>query len=86
MDARDDESRRWFGAGSSEPAPTWCIEVERTVVGWVDLDGDEPWLLPGEGNLGYCVFPAIVAGATPLERSASSDQSRSKVSCLGRSS
>lgn len=58
VDERDDESRRWLGPGSCDPVPTWCIEVEGAVVGWVDIDGNQPWLLPDEGNLGYCVFPA----------------------------
>jgi len=58
VDGRDDESRRWFGPGSSEPAPTACIEVDGTVVGWIDVDAEPPWLRPGEGNVGYCVFPA----------------------------
>lgn len=57
VDAGDDESRRWLGPESSDPAPTYCIEVEGTMVGWIDIDGDQPWLHPGEGNLGYCIFP-----------------------------
>ena len=57
IDARDDESRRWLGPGSHDPAPTWSIEVEGAGVGWADLDVDQPWLQPGEGNLGYCIFP-----------------------------
>jgi predicted acetyltransferase len=57
VDGRDDETRRWLGPESSDPAPTYCIEVAGTVVGWIDIDGDQPWLQPGEGNLGYCIFP-----------------------------
>ena len=58
LDGRDDESRRWLGPESNDPAPTYCIEVGGTVVGWIDIDGNQPWLHPGEGNLGYCIFPA----------------------------
>jgi RimJ/RimL family protein N-acetyltransferase len=55
--ARDDVSRRWLGPGSREPAPTACIDVAGTLVGWIDVDRDPPWLQPGEGNVGYCIFP-----------------------------
>lgn len=57
VDGRDDESRRWLGPGSSDPAPTACIDVDGTLVGWIDVDADQPWLRPGEGNVGYCIFP-----------------------------
>jgi hypothetical protein len=33
-----------------------CIDVGGTVVGWIDVDASQPWLHPGEGNVGYCVF------------------------------
>ena len=55
---RDEESRRWLGPGSDDPAPMGCIEVDSTVVGWIDVDAHHPWLQPGEANVGYCVFPA----------------------------
>jgi len=54
---RDDESRRWLGEGSPDPRPTACIVVADEVVGWVDVDHHRTWLLPGEGNLGYQLFP-----------------------------
>ncbi|MFI5048094.1 MAG: GNAT family N-acetyltransferase [Acidimicrobiia bacterium] len=54
---RDEESRRWLGDGSAAPAPTACIVVDDTVVGWVDNDSDQPWLGPDEVNLGYMLFP-----------------------------
>lgn len=55
---RDEESRRWLGPGSEDPAPLGCITVGHRVVGWIDVDPDQPWLQPGEGNVGYCIFPA----------------------------
>jgi predicted acetyltransferase len=57
LDGRDEESRRWLGPGSDDPAPLGCIEVDERVVGWIDVDADQPWLQPGEGNVGYCIFP-----------------------------
>ncbi|MGH9123517.1 MAG: GNAT family N-acetyltransferase [Acidimicrobiales bacterium] len=54
---RDDESYRWFGPGTDEPAPLGCIEVGAEVVGWVDYELDRPWLCPGEVNVGYALFP-----------------------------
>jgi RimJ/RimL family protein N-acetyltransferase len=55
---RDEEFRRWLGAGSAQPSPTACIEVDGALVGWVDHDGGRPWLDEGEVNVGYSVFPA----------------------------
>lgn len=54
---RDIESKRFLGDGASEPSPTFCILAAGEVVGWVDFDIDGTWLLPGEVNIGYSVFP-----------------------------
>src|SRR5690349_19543551 len=54
---RDDEFRRWLGAGSDNPRPTASIVVNDHVVGWIDYDADREWLLPGEVNVGYALFP-----------------------------
>jgi hypothetical protein len=67
LDGRDDDSRRWLGTGSSDPAPTGCIEVGGTLVGWIDVDADPPWLQLGEGNVDYFTFPTHRATGTPLE-------------------
>ena len=56
---RDSESRRFLGDGVSDARPTFCIEVAGQVVGWVDFDTDRTWLLPGEANIGYNIFPAF---------------------------
>ena len=55
---RDVESRRFLGEGTPDPSPAFCVVVSGEVVGWVDFDTDRSWLLPGEVNVGYNVFPA----------------------------
>jgi RimJ/RimL family protein N-acetyltransferase len=57
LDGWDAQSERWLGQRSREPAPMACIDVGGAVVGWIDVDDSQPWLQPGEGNVGYCVFP-----------------------------
>jgi len=54
---RDDVSHRFLGAGSADPTPAACVVVDGAVAGWVDWDVDRPWLLPGEVNIGYQIFP-----------------------------
>jgi RimJ/RimL family protein N-acetyltransferase len=58
VDGRDDESRRWLGAGDAEPRPAACIIVDQQIVGWIDHDADRTWLLAGEVNIGYQLFGA----------------------------
>lgn len=56
---RDEQFRRFVGAGSPDPKPTFCIVVDGEVVGWVDADepGLHPWLTDDELNLGYALHP-----------------------------
>jgi RimJ/RimL family protein N-acetyltransferase len=58
LGGRDEAWARWLGPGGPEPAPTACIVVGESVVGWVDADPTPAWLRPGEANVGYSVFPA----------------------------
>jgi RimJ/RimL family protein N-acetyltransferase len=55
---RDDEFRRWLGAGTDDPRPTAAIVVDAQVVGWIDYDADRAWLKAGEVNVGYALFPS----------------------------
>jgi RimJ/RimL family protein N-acetyltransferase len=55
---RDDEFRRWLGAGTDDPRPTASIVVDGQVVGWIDYDADRAWLQAGEVNVGYALFPS----------------------------
>jgi RimJ/RimL family protein N-acetyltransferase len=56
---RDEAFRRFIGAGSPEPRPTFCICVDGAVVGWVDADepGLQDWLADHERNVGYALHP-----------------------------
>lgn len=55
---RDEEFRRFMGAGSDDPQPTAVIEVDGETVGWVDHDDHDAhaWLTPNQCNIGYHVF------------------------------
>ena len=55
---RDREVRRWLRPLSEKPAPAACIVAEGATVGWVDYDDDQPWLEPGEVDIGYVIFAA----------------------------
>ena len=57
MAARDDEHRRFLGPGGDAPRPTYVIEVDGEVAGWLDVDTEPGWLGEGEANIGYFVFP-----------------------------
>ena len=54
---RDADSKRFLGDEPVEPKPVACICVATLVVGWIDYDQDRAWLLAGEVNVGYNVFP-----------------------------
>jgi RimJ/RimL family protein N-acetyltransferase len=58
LEGRDAEFRRWLGPGADVPEPVACVWVGDQLVGWVDYDLDQPWLGPGEVNVGYSLFPA----------------------------
>ena len=47
-----------MGEGAAGPSPAFSIVVSGEVVGWVDFDTDRVWLLPGEVNIGFNVFPS----------------------------
>ena len=55
---RDPEFHRFLGGGSDDPRPTAVIEVDGSIVGWVDHEGPEAheWLAPHQCNIGYHVF------------------------------
>ncbi|MEO6125243.1 MAG: GNAT family N-acetyltransferase [Ilumatobacteraceae bacterium] len=55
---RDDEFHRFLAFGDTDPQPVGVIEVDDTVIGWVDSETHQSWLLPGEVNIGYNVFAA----------------------------
>jgi RimJ/RimL family protein N-acetyltransferase len=53
---RDAEFHRFLGEGTPDPWPAAVIELDDTVVGWVDHDHDRDWLADDEVNIGYHVF------------------------------
>jgi RimJ/RimL family protein N-acetyltransferase len=54
---RDADSKRFLGDEPLESNPVACVCVVTLVVGWIDYDQDRSWLLDGEANVGYNVFP-----------------------------
>ena len=52
----DERAERFLGQGSPDPRPVAVIEVDGSVVGWVDHDDDRAWLEPHQCNIGYLVF------------------------------
>lgn len=57
---RDTEFHRFLGPGAARPEPVGCVEIDGSVVGWVDYDlaDAHDWLGPSEVNVGYALFPA----------------------------
>lgn len=47
-----------MGEGSADPNITAVgLDSRRRVVGWIDCDTDRTWLIDGEVNIGYAIFP-----------------------------
>jgi GNAT superfamily N-acetyltransferase len=57
IEGRDEEFHRWLGPGAKVPAPVACVWIGNELIGWVDYDLEHDWLLPGQVNVGYYLFP-----------------------------